>query len=253
MASPVRPTALVTGGSRGIGAATSLRLASAGYRVAVNYFSDREAADAVVATIAADGGSAFAVQGDVRDEAQAAHLIERAAPDGHLDALVCNAAAASFTPTPVGALPWADFGTKLTDELAGVYTLVQRALALMEQQQRGAIVFVSSTVADGPPAPGMAAHGTAKAALNTFARFLACEAGPMGVRVNVVAPGFVRTEASAHMPQALQQQLADRAPLRRVAEADDVARAIAMLVSDDAQFVTGAVLPVDGGATVSRM
>ncbi|OIJ94895.1 short-chain dehydrogenase [Streptomyces sp. MUSC 14] len=253
MASPVRPTALVTGGSRGIGAATSLRLASAGYRVGVNYFSNRTAADAVVAKIAADGGSAFAVQGDVRDEARAAHLIEQAAPDGHLDALVCNAAAAAFTPTPVSTLPWADFSTKLTDELAGVYTLVQRALALMEQQQRGTIVFVSSTVADGPPAPGMAAHGTAKAALNTFARFLACEAGPMGVRVNVVAPGFVRTEASAHMPQALRQQLADRAPLRRVAEADDVARAVAMLVSDDAQFVTGTVLPVDGGTTVSRM
>ncbi|OIK01024.1 SDR family oxidoreductase [Streptomyces monashensis] len=102
----------------------------------------------------------------------------------------------------------------------------------MEQQQRGTIVFVTSTVADGPPA---------------------CEAGPMGVRVNVVAPGFVRTEAGAHMPQALQRQLADRAPLRRVAEADDVARAIAMPVSDDAQFVTGTVLPVDGGAAESRM
>ncbi|MFF5635854.1 SDR family oxidoreductase [Streptomyces sp. NPDC012825] len=248
-----RPTALVTGGSRGIGAATSQRLAAAGYRVAVNYYSNRGAADDVVAKIEADGGSAFAVQGDVRDTTQAARLIRQAAPDGRLGALVCNAAAATFVPTPVGSLSWPDFHAKVTDELAGVYTLSQHALSLMAEQRHGSIVFVSSTVADGPPSPGMAAHGTAKAALNTFARFLACEAGPVGVRVNVVAPGFVRTDASAHMPQALQQQLADRAPLRRVAEADDVARAIAMLVGEDARFVTGAVVPVDGGATVSRM
>ncbi|MFC3577519.1 SDR family oxidoreductase [Streptomyces yaanensis] len=253
MASPDRPIALVTGGSRGIGAATSLRLASAGFHVAVNYFSNRTAADEVVARIKADGGSALAVQGDVRDEEQAARMIEQAAPDGRLDVLVCNAAAATFTPTPVSALSWSDFRTKVTDELASAYVLAQRALALMEKQKRGSIVFVSSTVADGPPAPGMTAHGTAKAALNTFAQFLACEAGPMGVRVNVVAPGFVRTEASAHMPKAVQKQLADRAPLGRLAEADDVARAIAMLVGDDARFVTGAVVPVDGGSTVSRM
>lgn len=253
MAHPDRPIALVTGGSRGIGAATSLRLASAGFRVAVNYFSNRSAADEVVARIEADGGSAFALPGDVRDEEQAARMIEQAAPEGRLDVLVCNAAAAAFTPTAVSALSWSDFRTKVTDELAGAYILAQRALVLMEKRKRGSIVFVSSTVADGPPAPGMAAHGTAKAALNTFARFLACEAGPLGVRVNVVAPGFVRTEASAHMPQAVQQQLADRAPLGRVAEADDVARAITMLVGDDARFVTGAVVPVDGGTSVSRM
>ncbi|MFC9424303.1 SDR family oxidoreductase [Streptomyces sp. NPDC056987] len=253
MASPVRPNALVTGGSRGIGAATSLRLAAAGFRVAVNYHSNRAAADEVVAKIEADGGSAIAVRGDVRAADDAAALIEQAAPDGRLDALVCNAAAASFVPTPLGSLPWSDFHAKVADELAGVYSLAQRALGLMAEQQHGSIVFVSSTVADGPPAPGMAAHGTAKAALNTFARFLACEAGPLGVRVNVVAPGFVRTEASAGIPEALQRHLADRAPLRRVAEAEDVARAIAMLIGDDAGFVTGAVVPVDGGSTVSRM
>jgi 3-oxoacyl-[acyl-carrier protein] reductase len=93
----------------------------------------------------------------------------------------------------------------------------------------------------------MAAHGTAKAALNTFARFVAYEAGPLGVTVNVVAPGFVRTEASAHMPTDLRQRLAERTPLGRVANA------IAMLVGDEAAFVTGAVVAVDGGHGVGRM
>ncbi len=253
MGTTAGPTALVTGGSRGIGAATALELGARGYRVAVNYFSDRQAADHVVAAIEADGGEAFAVQADVRDPDEASRLLRRSADDGRLDLLVCNAAAARFRPTPVGSLAWDDFRAKLTDELAAVYTLTQQALAIMAGQGRGRIVYVSSAVADGPPAPGMIAHGTAKAALNTFARFVACEAGPLGVNVNVVAPGFVRTEASAHMPQELQRRLAERTPLGRVAEAEDVARAIAMLAGEEAGFVTGTVLHVDGGLGVSRM
>jgi 3-oxoacyl-[acyl-carrier protein] reductase len=98
---------------------------------------------------------------------QAAELLERSAVDGRLDVLVCNAGA-RFIPTPVHTLAWDDFRTKVTDELASVYTLTQGALALMGTQGQGRIVYVSSGVAAGPPAPGMAAHGTAKAALNTF-------------------------------------------------------------------------------------
>jgi 3-oxoacyl-[acyl-carrier protein] reductase len=122
----------------------------------------------------------------------------------------------------------------------------------MGSRGQGRIVYVSSAVADGPPAPGMAAHGTAKAALNTFARFVAHEAGPLGINVNVVAPGYVRTESSAHMPQDLQRRLAENTPLGRVAEPEDVARAIAMLVGEEAGFVTGEVLTVDGGHGVAR-
>lgn len=246
-----RPTALVTGGSRGIGAATSRELAARGYRVAVNYFSNREAADQVVKQIEADGGEAFAVQADVYDPGQAADLLERSAADGHLDVLVCNAGA-RFTPTPLHALTWDDFHAKVTRELASVYTLTQRALAVMGAQGRGRIVYVSSAVADGPPTVGMAAHGTAKAALNTFARFVAFEAGPLGVNVNVVAPGFVRTEASASQPLEFQRRLVERTPLGRVADPEDVARAIAMLVGDEAGFITGAVVSVDGGQTLAR-
>ncbi|MER7692471.1 SDR family oxidoreductase [Streptomyces sp. NPDC097610] len=248
----IKPTALVTGGSRGIGAATSRELAARGYRVAVNYFSNREAADEVVKLIEADGGEAIAVQADVYDPGQAAELLERSAIDGRLDVLVCNAGA-RFTPTPVQTLAWDDFKTKVTDELASVYTLTQQALSIMGAQGQGRIVYVSSTVADGPPAPGMAAHGTAKAALNTFARFVAYEAGPLGVNVNVVAPGYVRTESSASMPQEFRRRLAANTPLGRVAEPEDVAWAIAMLVGEDAGFITGSVLTVDGGHGVTRL
>ncbi|MFF7547301.1 SDR family oxidoreductase [Streptomyces canus] len=251
MNATTKPTALVTGGSRGIGAATSRALAARGYRVAVNYFSQREAADQVVKLIEADGGEAFAVQADVYDPVQAAELLESSAVDGRLDVLVCNAGA-RFTPTLVQTLAWDDFRTKVTSELASVYTLTQRALELMGARGQGRIVYVSSAVADGPPAPGMTAHGTAKAALNTFARFVAHEAGPLGVNVNVVAPGYVRTESSAHMPQDFQRLLAENTPLGRVAEPEDVARAIVMLLGEEAAFLTGEVLTVDGGYGLAR-
>jgi 3-oxoacyl-[acyl-carrier protein] reductase len=246
-----KPTALVTGGSRGIGAATSRELAARGYRVAVNYFSNREAADQVVKQIEADGGEAFAVQADVHDPQQAAELLKRSTVDGRLDVLVCNAGA-RFTPTPLPSLSWEDFHAKVTNELASAFTLTQQALTVMGAQGGGRIVYVSSAVADGPPMVGMAAHGTAKAALNTFARFVAYEAGPLGINVNVVAPGFVRTERSAAQPAEFQQRLAEHTPLGRVAEPEDVARAIAMLAGEDAGFVTGAVVTVDGGHGVGR-
>ncbi|MGW3465913.1 SDR family oxidoreductase [Streptomyces olivaceoviridis] len=246
-----KPTALVTGGSRGIGAATSRELAARGYRVAVNYFSNREAADQVVKRIEADGGEAFAVRADVYDPRQAAELLERSAVDGRLDVLVCNAGA-RFTPTPLPSLSWDDFHAKVTNELASVYTLSQQALAVMGARGGGRIVYVSSAVAEGPPTVGMAAHGTAKAALNTFARFVAYEAGPLGINVNVVAPGFVRTEASAGQPVEFQQRLVAHTPLGRVAEPEDVARAIAMLVGAEAGFITGSVVTVDGGHGVGR-
>ncbi|SFY49514.1 SDR family oxidoreductase [Streptomyces sp. F-1] len=246
-----KPTALVTGGSRGIGAATSRELAARGYRVAVNYVSNRDAAERVVEQIRGNGGEAFAVRADVHDPREAAELLERSLADGRLDVLVCNAGA-RFVPTPLPDLSWEDFQEKVTNELASVYTLTQRALAVMGAQGGGRIVYVSSAVADGPPTVGMAAHGTAKAALNTFARFVAYEAGPLGVNVNVVAPGFVRTEASAGQPLEFQRRLAEHTPLGRVAEPEDVARAIAALAGADAGFVTGAVVTVDGGHGVGR-
>lgn len=251
MSATGRPNALVTGASRGIGAATAKQLGARGYRVAVNYLSNRRAAEDVVAAIEKDGGQAVAVQGDVYDPDSAAELLRHSATDGHLDVLVCNAGA-RFTPAPILSLTWDDFRTKVTNELASVYTLTQQALEIMRTHGGGRIIYVSSSVADGPPAPGMTAHGTAKAALNAFARFVAYEAGAMGVTVNVVAPGFVRTDASAWMRAEIQQRFAQDTPLGRVAEPEDVARAITMLLSDDAGFITGEILTVDGGHGVGR-
>jgi 3-oxoacyl-[acyl-carrier protein] reductase len=251
MSENVRRTAVVTGASRGIGAATSKLLAARGYRVAVNYLSNRQAAEEVVATIEKGGGEAFAAQADVYEPDQASELLRQSTAGGRLDVLVCNAGA-RFAPTPALELSWEEFRTKLTNELASVYTLTQLALKIMSSQGAGRIVYVSSAVADGPPAPGMVAHGVAKAALNAFARFVAYEAGAMGVTVNVVAPGLVRTDASAATVATSERRYAQNTPLGRVAEPDDVARVIAMLASEDARFVTGEVLTVDGGHGIAR-
>jgi 3-oxoacyl-[acyl-carrier protein] reductase len=251
MSDTTRPTALVTGGGRGIGAATARRLGARGYRVAVNYLSNRDAADRVLAAIRDAGGEAFAVQGDMRDPEQAAELIGRTAVDGSLDALVCSAGV-GFAPGPIQALSWEDFRDTVTNELACVYPLTQQALKIMGSRGKGSIVIVSSAGADGPPGPGMISHGVAKSALSTFARFAAYEAGPLGVTVNVVAPGMVRTDASAHMPEEFKRRMAERTPLGRIAEPEDVANAIAMLVSEESGYISGQVLGVDGGHGVVR-
>jgi 3-oxoacyl-[acyl-carrier protein] reductase len=118
----------------------------------------------------------------------------------------------------------------------------------MQDQRYGRLVYVSSNHSDGPAASGMIAHGSAKAALNTFARYLAHEQGPYGITANVVSPGYVHTESSATIiTAATETGIARRTPLRRVADPADIGRIIALIGSDDAAFTTGVTIPVNGG------
>lgn len=196
----MEPVALVTGGGRGIGAATARELARRGYRVVVNYRSDRESAEAVAAEV---GGKALGA--DVRDPAEVARLVEACGP---LDALVCNA---NIDPRfgPFRSMPWERFIGKVQDELAAAYHVTQAVLG--DMPEHGRIVYVSSLSADFTR-QGTAAHTTAKAALDAFARHVAAEASP--IAVNVVAPGAVRTEGSsaARTPE-IEEALAGRSVL----------------------------------------
>ncbi|MFB4301284.1 SDR family oxidoreductase [Actinomadura sp. NTSP31] len=233
----MEPVALVTGGGRGIGAATARELARRGYRVVVNYHRDREAAERVAAET---GGTA--VRADVRDPDDVARLVAACGP---VDALVCNA---NITPPfgPVRSMPWETFMGKVHDELAAVYHVTWAVLERMPE--RGRIVYVSSLSADFTR-PGAAAHATAKAALDVFARYVAAEASP--VTANVVAPGAVRTEgsAAARTPE-LEASLAGRSVLGRLVEPDDVAAVIAAVVDGSLPAVAGARIPVDAGFRV---
>jgi 3-oxoacyl-[acyl-carrier protein] reductase len=238
--------ALVTGASRGIGAATAGALARHGASVGVNYFRSEEAAREVVNAIAAAGGRAVALRGDAREPADLALLADRAEADlGPVDTLVLNANI-SFPRTSFEEYRWEDFEAKLVGELGAAFHACKVFVPRMLQRERGCIIAVSS-VLSRQPAPGFCAHSTAKSGLDAFMKSLAQELGPAGIRVNVVAPGLTLTDATADQPGGMKDAVARATPLRRNALAEDVAGAVVMLASEEARFVTGAYLSVSGG------
>lgn len=224
---------LVTGGNRGIGLAIARAFQESGDAVAVTYRTG-------------DPPAGFcAVRCDVTstDEVEAAFK-EVEAAQGPVEVLVANA---GITRDQLLALMSEDDFTAVLDtNLVGAFRVAKRATKQMMRMRRGRIVFVSSVVGMLGSA-GQANYAAAKAGLIGLARSLARELGSRGVTANVVAPGFVETEMTAALPEARQQEIRANIPLGRYATADEVAGVVRFLVSDDAGYVTGAVIPVDGG------
>lgn len=238
--------AVVTGSSRGIGAATAKLLASQGARVVVNYVSAREPGQAVVDAILAADGHAVLVQADVTKPEDVERLFaETHAAFGPVDILVNNAGI-RFPTVPFVEYGWEDFEKKLVGELKASFHTCQAAARDMVERGSGVIVNVSSGLSR-QPGPGFVAHSSAKSALDAFSKSLALELGPKGVRVNVVAPGLTLTDATSGQPEARRQAAAARTPLSRIAEPDDIAGAVLFYCTDWARFVTGSYLPVSGG------
>ncbi|UNK18826.1 SDR family oxidoreductase [Paenibacillus sp. N3/727] len=241
--------AIVTGGARGIGRSASILLAKRGAKVVVNYLTNTEAAESLVADIKANGGEAVAFQGDVREEDQVLKLVSRVKETyGRLDILVCNANM-GFVAKSFAEMSWEEFSPKLNDELRAAFVTTKAVIPSMMQQKSGRLIYISSSLGKDP-SPYMIAHGTAKGGLNTFAVYIAQELGPYGITANVVAPGLVQTDATAGMTKQELQMIGSFTPLGRVAEPDDVAGVISFLASDDARFVTGTYTPVTGGLTM---
>lgn len=244
--------ALVTGGSRGIGAATSKLLASRGASVAVNYKTNADDAEDVVAAICSAGGKAASVQGDVCDSASVEHLVAQVKEKlGPVDILVHNAlipyAGKSFE-----EISWEELGSKSNLELQAAFYLTKAVVPGMRERKFGRIVYLSTGLARRPR-NGMIALGTAKAALSGFARFVAQEYGPDGITVNVVAPGPVDTTQFVAIMGPFGEQrerIINETPLRRFALPDDVARVIASFVGEDGAYVTGSFMAVNGGYTM---
>ncbi len=237
---------LVTGASRGIGAATAKLLAAHGAKVVVNYHGSEVAAREVVAAIGAAGGRAVAIQADVRDRAQVEAMVERAAGElGPVDTLVLNASI-QFPIVPFVDYEWAAFEAKLVGELGAAFHCVKAVVPGMIERGSGCIIAVSSGLSRHP-GPGFCAHSTAKSGLDAFAKSLALELGRHGIRVNVVAPGLTITDATAFLPEEQKQAMARMTPLGRNALPEDVAGVVLAMAADATAFVSGAYVPVSGG------
>ena len=228
--------ALVTGASRGIGRAIAAELASAGASVVVGYRSGAEEAEALAAEI---GGRA--VQADVADPEQAARLVEEA---GDLDILVNNAGLTRDG--LILRMSDEDWRTVLDTNLSGVFHTCRAAARGMMKKRAGSIVNLTSVVGIHGN-PGQTNYAASKAGIIGFTKSLAKEMASRGVRANAVAPGYIQTALTEVLPDEVQQAILANTPLARLGTPEDVAGAVRFLCSDEASFVTGEVLLVDGG------
>jgi 3-oxoacyl-[acyl-carrier protein] reductase len=229
-------TALVTGGSRGIGRAVALELGRAGASVVVGYRTEAEAAEAVASEV---GGRA--VQADVSDPEQAKALVEEA---GDIDVLVNNAGT-----TRDGVLPRMrdeDWRAVLETNLSSTFYTCRAAARGMMKRRGGAIVNVSSIVGVRGNW-GQTNYAASKAGIIGFTKSLARELGSRGVRANVIAPGYVKSALTDAIPDEARETMLANTPLGRLGDPENVASAVRFLVSDEASFITGEVLLVDGG------
>ncbi len=238
--------AFVTGGSRGMGEAVVRKFAAGGASVALTYKTQREKAEALVAEIVAAGGKALAFQADVVDEAAIKAAVAGAVDAfGKIDILVNCAGILGLR--AVGDIDYAFYKDQFDTNVWGIIPVTQAALPHFPASG-GRIVNIS-TQRMFTPGGGISIYAAAKAAVATLTHGMAIELGPRGITVNAVAPALTKTDMTAAVPEERRQRIAEATPLRRVAEADDIASAIVMLASDDARWITGRTILTDGGLT----
>ena len=242
---------LITGGGRGIGAATARLAAARGYAVCINYLRDRASAEGLVQDIRADGGSAIAVAGDVAQEKDVVHLFEACDRSlGPMSALVNNAGIVA-TKSRVDALGADRLQRMFAINVVGAFLCAREAIKRMSTKhggKGGAIVNVSSAAARVGSPGEWVDYAASKGAIDTMTIGLSKELANEGIRVNCVRPGFVNTgiHAAAGEPNRIER-LREGIPMKRGGEPEEVARAILWLLSDEASYSTGAILDVTGG------
>lgn len=243
----INKVALVAGGARDIGRQVSIKLASQGAKVVVNYFDNKEDADETLRLIASQGGEAVAVQGDLTKAADVKRIVEesRKAFGGAINILV------NVVGGLVGRKPIVDMEEEFWDFIMNVnvkstFLITKEVVPYMTEG--GSIVYFSSQAARDGGGPGASAYASAKGAVMTFARSMAKELGPKNIRVNALAPGMIATSFHDRFStDEVRQRVAAATPLRREGKAEEVADLVAYLVSDESSFLTGLNVDINGG------
>lgn len=237
--------ALITGGSRGIGRGIAHRLALEGAAVAINYRADREGAEETRRAIEDRGGRAIALQGDVSVADNVAHMVGRTVEDlGGLHILVNNAGVAADMLTV--RLSEEDWDRVVDTDLKGAFLVTKAALRPLMRQRWGRIVNIASVVAFTGNA-GQVSYAAAKAGLVGLTKSVAREVATRGITANVVAPGLVDTALTDSLSGEVRTWMLDQVPMARAGAVEDIAAAVAFLASEEANYITGQVLKVDGG------
>ena len=238
---------LITGASRGIGAAAAKRTAKEGASVVINYNQSRDRALAVLDEIEKEGGKGMLFQADVTQKKQVEEMAQAVKERfAGVDVLVNNAYF-PFEVNPLHQISWEGLAQATHHELAAFYNCAQAFVPQMIEKKKGKIIVVSSRLAQ-QPLPRMGAYAAAKAGLVAMANTMAIELGPMGISVNVVTPAFTLTDASAIMPEEFKERVRRTRPLQKHLYPEDVAGTIAFLASDDSDMLTGSHILITGGS-----
>jgi len=238
---------IVSGSSRGIGAAIAKELARAGHPVIINYVHSETQAQGVVEEIRANGGQAISFRADATDSQAVQEMVDLAVTEFQVISGVVNNASGSIDSMDFANLSWDVFQKHIDIQIKGVFYLTQAVLPHLLARQNGVIVNIASIFADNVPPIKLLPYNIVKAALVTFSKSLAVEYGPKGIRVNCVSPGMTQTDLIANVPEKVKMVTKMQTPLRRLALPEDIAGTVVFLFSEKASFITGQNIRVCGG------
>lgn len=242
-----KPVVLISGAARGIGAAIAMKMAKAGYPVAVNYRSSTEDAEYLLEEIQKEGGICALFKADITNESQVNIMIKEIEERMGSVGILVNNASSSIHNKKFTDLEWKDIQGHFDVQLKGAFNLCKAVLPAMEKNQTGKIINISSIYADGVPPVQTYDYVIAKSALASFSKCLAVEYGPKGIRVNNIAPGMTETTLISDVPDKVKIMTRMQTPLRKLGHVDDIANVALMLAGEGGNYLTGETIRVCGG------